>query len=100
MAAAAAAVEVGDIANDDRRKSSAAEAVMLCIAENGTQVAGNIGHCVPTNLELLLVTQTCVTSQDWDSINYLLDLLILLAFVRRQKIKDQPLVPGKFGSQD
>ena len=42
----------------------------------------------------------CVTSHDWDSINYLWDWPLLLAFVRQLKIQNQPSVPGKFRSYD
>jgi len=39
---------------------------------------------------LLLSGQSCVTAQEWDSINYWWDWPFLSAFVRRQNIKVQP----------
>jgi len=41
-----------------------------------------------------------VMSQEWDSINYSWDWPFLIAFVRRQNIKEQPQAAGKFEIYD
>jgi hypothetical protein len=45
-------------------------------------------------------TQSCVTSQDYDSINYSWDWPFLLAFVRRRNIQVQTPAAGKFENYD
>ena len=52
-------------------------------------------HCCTVVL-LLLSGQSCMMSQEWDSINYLWDWPFLLAFVRRRNIK----AAGKFENYD
>ena len=46
----------------------------------------------------LVRTQSCVTSQDYNSINYLWDWPFLVAFSRRQKSQEQAPAAGKFES--
>jgi hypothetical protein len=55
---------------------------------------------VPLLLLLLCCCQgqSCVTSQEWDSINYSWDWPFLLAFVRRRNIK--PPAAVKFENYD
>jgi hypothetical protein len=36
---------------------------ILSTEGNGTQEDGKVGYCVPANLEVLLVNQSCVTSE-------------------------------------
>ncbi len=46
----------------------------------------------------LVRTQSCVTSQDYNSINYLWDWPFLVAFSRQQKSQEQAPAAGKFES--
>ena len=56
-------------------------------------------HCC-TVVVVDVVGQSCVTSQEWDSINYSWDWPFLLAFVRRRNIKVQSPAAGKFENYD